>query len=79
MCQLTSSYLCKGIRELERIKGAGLLLDLLTLIALQVGSLVSLSELALTLGVAVKTVERHLDLFEKVWCRSLHSASVEPG
>jgi len=63
--ELTSSYLFKDILELERVKGAGLLLDLLTLIALQVGSLVSLSELASTLGIAVKTVARYLDLFEK--------------
>jgi predicted AAA+ superfamily ATPase len=63
--ELTSSYLYKDILELERVKSAKVLVDLLTLVALQVGSLVSVNELASTLGIDAKTVARYLDLFEK--------------
>ncbi len=63
--ELTSSYLFKDILELERVRHAKVLVDLLTLVALQVGNLVSLNELASTLGVDAKTIARYLDLFEK--------------
>jgi len=63
--ELMASYLVKDILELDRVKGAKVLVDLLTLVALQVGSLVSMGELASTLGIDVKTVARYLDLFEK--------------
>ncbi len=63
--ELASSYLFKDILELERVKHAGLITDLLTLVALQVGSLVSLNELSSTLGIDAKTVARYLDLLEK--------------
>lgn len=63
--ELVNSYLLKDILELERVKGAKILLDLLRLIAFQIGSEVSLSELSRELGIDVKTVARYLDLFEK--------------
>lgn len=63
--ELVHSYLLKDILELERVKGSKILLDLLRLIAFQVGSEVSLSELAAQVGIDVKTVGRYLDLFEK--------------
>ncbi|MDR1932946.1 MAG: ATP-binding protein [Spirochaetales bacterium] len=63
--ELTESYLLKDILELERIKKPKMLVNLLTLIALQVGSEVSLNELSGKLGVDMKTVERYLDLLEK--------------
>ena len=63
--ELVSSYLFKDILELERIKSSKLLSDLLVLIAFQVGSEVSLNELAGQLGIDVKTVARYLDLLEK--------------
>jgi predicted AAA+ superfamily ATPase len=63
--ELTSSYLLKDILELERIKSSKTLIDLLTLIALQIGAQVSTTELASTLGIDAKTVTRYLDLFEK--------------
>jgi len=63
--EIAHSYLLKDILELERIKGAKILLDLLRLLAFQVGNEVSLNELAGSLGMDVKTVIRYLDLFEK--------------
>lgn len=63
--ELVESYLLKDILELEKVRGAKLLLDLLRLVAFQVGSLVSLTELAGQLKIDYKTVARYLDLFEK--------------
>lgn len=63
--ELVHSYLLKDILEIERVKGSKILLDLLRLVAFQVGSEVSLSELASQVDIDVKTVSRYLDLFEK--------------
>jgi len=63
--ELVASYLLKDALELERVKSPRALVDLLTLVALQVGSLVSLNELAQQVGLDVKTVARYLDLLEK--------------
>ena len=62
---ITESYLLKDILELEKVKYSKLLLDLLRLLAYQIGGEVSLSELAGKLQIDVKTVARYLDLFEK--------------
>lgn len=63
--ELVHSYLLKDILEMERVKGSKVLLDLLRLIAFQIGSEVSLAELAAQIGIDSKTVGRYLDLFEK--------------
>jgi Predicted ATPase (AAA+ superfamily) len=63
--ELVNSYLLKDILELEKVKGAKILVDLLRLLAFQVGNEVSYNELANTLNIDVKTVARYLDLFEK--------------
>jgi len=63
--ELVGSYLLKDILELEKVKSSKLLLDLLRLLAFQVGNEVSLSELGKQLGIDSKTVARYLDLFEK--------------
>ena len=63
--ELTDAYLLKDILQLERIKKPKVLVKLLTLVALQTGSEVSLNELSNTLKVDMKTVERYLDLLEK--------------
>ena len=65
--ELVNSYLLKDVLALERIKGSQVLLDLLKLIAFQVGSLVSLNELATQVRLDVKTVGRYLDIFEKAF------------
>ena len=63
--ELVNSYLLKDILTLEKIKSSQQLLDLLKLIAFQVGSLVSLNELAKQIKLDVKTVARYLDILEK--------------
>jgi hypothetical protein len=63
--ELVDSYLFKDILALENVKSPKTLLDLLRLVAFQVGSEVSLSELGRQLGLNYKTVARYLDLFEK--------------
>ncbi|MGE0090823.1 MAG: ATP-binding protein [Bacteroidales bacterium] len=62
---LRNSYLFKDILELENIKNSGKLIDLLKLVAFQIGNEVSLNELSRSLGIAKQTVERYLDLLEK--------------
>lgn len=63
--EIVDSYLLKDILEFKRIKGSKVLLDLLRLLAFQIGGEVSLSELGRQLGLDYKTVARYLDLFEK--------------
>lgn len=63
--ELAHSYLLKDILSLEQIKGSKYLLDLLKLLAFQIGKEVSYQELARQLGLSVKTVQRYLDLLEK--------------
>ncbi len=65
MINLRNSYLFKDILAFENVKNSQKLFDLLRLIAYQIGKEVSLSELATSLGIAKKTVERYLDLLEK--------------
>lgn len=67
LTDIINSYLLKDILELERVKGAKVLLDLLRLIAFQVGSPVSLTELSRESGLDIKTVARYIDLFEKTF------------
>lgn len=63
--ELAGSYLLKDVLALDRIRSSRTLVDLLKLIAFQVGSEVSLNELATQVKVDVKTVGRYLDILEK--------------
>jgi len=65
--EIVNSYLLNDVLALDRIKGARILLDLLKLIAFQVGNEVSLTEIATQIKLDVKTVGRYLDLFEKAF------------
>jgi len=65
--ELVNSYLLKDVFSLDKIKGSKQLLDLLKLIAFQVGSEVSLNELATQVRLDVKTVGRYLDILEKAF------------
>ncbi len=62
---MVNSYLLKDILSLEKVKSPKVLLDLLKLLAFQVGKEVSLNELSNSLKIDVKTVGRYLDLLEK--------------
>jgi uncharacterized protein len=65
LIELVDSYLLKDILSLEKIKKSEILLNLVKLLAFQVGQLVSHNELATQLRIDVKTVGRYLDLLEK--------------
>ncbi|MDP6525370.1 MAG: ATP-binding protein [Kiritimatiellia bacterium] len=65
LIELVDSYLLKDILALEKVKSPRTLLDLLKLLAFQLGNEVSLNELARQLHIDVKTVARYLDLLEK--------------
>jgi len=65
--EIINSYLLRDILELDKVKGSKTLLDLLRLLAFQVGSEVSLTEIGSQLGMDKKTVGRYLDLFEKAF------------
>ena len=62
---LTDQYLYQDILEYGNIKKPHLLKKLLQLLAFQIGSEVSLSELSSTLEIDKKTVEKYIDLLEK--------------
>lgn len=62
---LRDGYLYRDILELEQIQNSKKILDLLRLIAFQIGNEVSIQELGTILGMNRKTVERYLDLLEK--------------
>ncbi len=65
--EIINSYLLKDILVYEGIKQSNKILDLLKLIAFQVGQEVSLQELAKHLGISKNTVESYLDLLSKVF------------
>jgi predicted AAA+ superfamily ATPase len=65
--EIVSSYLFKDILALEGIRYANKLVRLLQLLGFQIGKEVSLSELGSQLGMSKNTVERYLDLLEKVF------------
>ncbi|PKO06318.1 MAG: hypothetical protein CVU41_07575 [Chloroflexi bacterium HGW-Chloroflexi-3] len=65
--EIANSYLLKDLLVFERVKSSRILLDLLKLLAFQLGCEVSLNELATQLSIDVKTVQRYLDLLEKAF------------
>lgn len=65
LLDLTGDYLFKDIYKFEQVRSPEVLRKLLKAIALQVGNLVSIPELANLTGVSVITTERYLDLLEK--------------
>lgn len=65
--EIVNSYLFKDILELEGIKYANKLVKLLQLLAFQIGKECSMSELGTQLSMSKNTVERYLDLLEKVF------------
>lgn len=65
---LVNSYLLKDILAYEGIKKADKIIDLLRLIAFQIGNEVSIEELSINLkGISRNTIETYLDLLSKVF------------
>jgi uncharacterized protein len=65
--EIAHSYLLKDILMFDRIRNSRTLVDLLRLLAFQLGNEVSHNELATQLSVDSKTVRRYLDLLEKAF------------
>lgn len=64
---IVGAYLLKDILAIDGLKNSRKMLDLLRLVAFQTGSIVSLDELGKQLGMSKNTVEKYLDLLEKVF------------
>ncbi len=65
--EMVNSYLLRDILEFEGIRKADKILDLLRLIAFQIGKPANLEELGSALNISKNTVERYLDLLSKVF------------
>lgn len=65
--QIRDSSLFKDILIFEQVKNSGKILDLLRLIAFQIGKQVSVQELGTQLSMSKNTILRYLDLLEKTF------------
>jgi len=63
--ELVGSYLLRDILALKQVKSSAILVNLLKLLAFQIGNEVSLNEIATQLHINARTVSRYLDLLEK--------------
>ena len=63
--EITQSYLFRDILSMDKIRSSKTLVNLVKLLAFQLGNEVSHNELATNLDIDVKTVQRYLDLLEK--------------
>jgi uncharacterized protein len=64
---IRDGYLLKDLLMLDNVKGASFVINLLRLIAFQIGNEISYSELGRALKADNKTVQRYLDLLEKMY------------
>src|SRR3989344_6483318 len=62
---IVNGYLLKDILAFEQVKNSKLILDLLKLLAYQVGNEVSVNEIAIKLSISRNTVNRYLDFLEQ--------------
>lgn len=67
LTQLTGQYLYKDVLMFENLKNTQKIMQLLKLLALQMGQEVSIHELAQQLGISRNTVERFLDTLQKMF------------
>ena len=65
--ELAQAYLLKDILSVDGIKNSSKMMQLLQLLAFQVGSEVSYEELASKLGLSRNTVEKYIDLLTKTF------------
>ena len=76
---IATQYLYKDIFIFEAIRNPRVFEDLIKLLALQIGSLVSLNELATQLGVSRSVIQRYLRLLEQAFIiKIVHSFSNNP-
>jgi len=67
LIELSNSYLFKDILMYKDIRNPELLVKLLTALSLQLGNEVSYNELGNTIGAKSETIERYMELLEKVF------------
>lgn len=67
LSSIRDSYLLKDIFELENVRHTQKLMDLLKMLAFQIGHEVSLNELSNNLGIAKQSIERYLSLLEQAY------------
>lgn len=65
LANIVNGYLLKDILAFEQVKNSKLILDLLKLLAYQVGGEVSVHEISVKLSMSRNTVNRYLDLLEQ--------------
>jgi hypothetical protein len=65
--EIVDSYLYSDLLEFDEIKKSQKIIDILTNLAFQIGSEVSLQELANSVSLNLRTVEKYLDLLEKAF------------
>ena len=65
LSNLTNAYLYKDLLEFGNLRNSTKIRDLLKLLAFQIGSQVSITELSTSLALNRSTVERYLDLLEE--------------
>ena len=65
--QLTDSYLYRDLFVLDNVKKSDKLVLLLKALAYQIGSQISYSELASTVGIDAKTIEAYINVLEKAY------------
>ena len=65
--EITSDYLFRDVLSFENLKNSAQLRNLLRALALQTGSLVSMHELSIKLGLTIPAVEKYIDLLEKTF------------
>lgn len=65
--ELVGTYLYRDILELEGVRRSEKIVDFLRLLAFQIGQEVSFTELATSLALNCQTMDRSLDLLEKVF------------
>lgn len=65
--ELVGAYLYRDILEIDGVRKSAKIVDLLRLLAFQIGQEVSVNELAASLALNRQTVEKYLDLLEKVF------------
>jgi predicted AAA+ superfamily ATPase len=63
--ELVNGYLLKDVLEMEKIKSSKIIVNLLKLLAYQIGNQVSHTELSNKLGIDQKTVSKYIDILEK--------------
>lgn len=64
---IVNSYLYKDLLMFEEIRKSQKIIDILSLLAFQIGNLVSIHEISKAIGLNTRTVEKYLDLLEKVF------------